>query len=383
MSNPQQGRFLRYAPQTGARFSNRSELWNRLHLDLPLLATLLVTTALGLLELYSASGRDLDLTLKQMASYGLGFSAMIVLAQVPPRSYAAISPWFYGIALTLLLMVAVAGETRLGAKRWLRIPGVTSLQPSEFMKLAMPMMMAWFLGARVLPPRLRVIGLALMLIGPPVALIAKQPDLGTGILVASSGLFVLFLSGLSWWVLGAFVALVAAMAPVAWHFMHDYQRQRILTLINPESDPLGNGWNIIQSKTAIGSGGVFGKGWLEGSQSHLDFLPEGHTDFIIAAYSEEFGLIGVAILLTLYLVILGRSFYIAGQATDSYSRLLAGAITLSFFVYVFVNAGMVSGILPVVGVPLPFVSYGGTAVITLLSGFGMLMSIHTHRKLIG
>jgi rod shape determining protein RodA len=245
------------------------------------------------------------------------------------------------------------------------------------------MMLAWFLGARVLPPRLRVVALALLLILPPVGMIAKQPDLGTAILVASSGLFVLFLSGLPWWLMGMFVAAVGSLAPVAWHFMHDYQRQRILTLIDPESDPLGNGWNIIQSKTAIGSGGVFGKGWLNGSQSHLDFLPEGHTDFIIAAYSEEFGLIGVAILLILYTVIIGRSFYIAAGATDSYSRLLAGAITLSFFVYVFVNAGMVSGILPVVGVPLPFVSYGGTAIITLLSGFGVLMSIHTHRKLIG
>lgn len=377
-----QSRFLRHAPNTGAAFGNRRDLWTLLHLDAPLFAALLVTAALGLLEVYSASGQDMALTLKQLASFGLGFATMVAMAQVPPRTYAAISPWFYGIAMALLMAVVVHGETRLGAKRWLKIPGVTSLQPSEFMKLAMPMMIAWYLSTKVLPPSLRVIGTVLALIGPPVILIARQPDLGTGILVASSGLFVLFLGGLPWWLMGLFAALVAALAPVAWHFMHDYQRQRILTLLNPESDPLGNGWNIIQSKTAIGSGGWFGKGWLLGSQSHLDFLPEGHTDFIIAAYSEEFGLIGVMILLTLYLFILGRSFYLASQATDSYSRLLAGALTLAFFVYVFVNAGMVAGILPVVGVPLPFVSYGGTAVITLLAGFGILMSIHAHRKLI-
>jgi rod shape determining protein RodA len=245
------------------------------------------------------------------------------------------------------------------------------------------MMLAWFLGGRVLPPSFGVIVLTLLLIAVPAALIAKQPDLGTAILVSSSGLFVLFLSGLPWWMLTVFVAGVAALAPVAWHFLHDYQRQRILTLIDPESDPLGNGWNITQSKTAIGSGGVLGKGWLHGSQSHLEFLPEGHTDFIIAAYSEEFGLIGVTVLLSLYLFLIGRCLYIAMNAQDSYTRLLAGAITLAFFTYVMVNAGMVSGILPVVGVPLPFVSYGGTAIITLMSGFGILMSIQTHKKLIG
>jgi rod shape determining protein RodA len=308
---------------------------------------------------------------------------MFVLAQIPPRTYQAISPWFYVGGVGLLFAVAVFGEVRLGAQRWLDLPGIGSVQPSEFMKLAMPMMVAWFLAARVLPPSFGVVVVTLLLIGIPWALIAEQPDLGTSILVAGAGFFVLFMAGLPWWMIGTAVGLFAALAPVGWSFLHDYQRQRILTLFDPESDPLGTGWNILQSKTAIGSGGIIGKGWLNGTQSHLEFLPEGHTDFIIAAYSEEFGLIGVFVLLVLYLVILGRGLFIASTAQDTYSRLLAGAITLSFFVYVFVNMGMVSGILPVVGVPLPFISYGGTAIITLLSGMGILMSIQTHKKLIG
>ena len=248
------------------------------------------------------------------------------------------------------------------------------------MKLAMPMMMAWYLSGRLLPPSLKAVAVSLLLIAFPAFLIARQPDLGTAILVAASGFFVLFLAGLPWWLISVGIIAAAAAAPFAWHTLHSYQRQRILTLFNPEADPLGTGWNIIQSKTAIGSGGLFGKGWLKGSQAHLEFLPEGHTDFVIAAYSEEFGLFGILLLLTLYSLILLRCLYIAGTATDSYSRLLAGAITLSCFVYVFVNAGMVSGILPVVGVPLPFISYGGTAILTLMTGFGMLMSIHTHKK---
>jgi rod shape determining protein RodA len=378
-----QDRFLRHMPRDGTQFKRKFDPWRLLHIDPLLLVVLLLTAALGLFELYSASGRHWDMTLKQIMSFGIGFTAMFVLAQIPPRTYQSISPWFFAFGLLMLLAVAVVGDVRMGAQRWLSVPGVGSVQPSEFMKLAMPMMLAWFLAGRVLPPSFVVVLASLAMIGVPAALIAKQPDLGTAILVSASGLFVLFLSGLPWWMIGSFVALVGALAPVAWGFMHDYQRQRILTLIDPESDPLGNGWNIIQSKTAIGSGGIIGKGWLHGSQSHLEFLPEGHTDFIIAAYSEEFGLIGVFILLTLYLVLIGRGLFIASTAQDSYSRLLAGAITLSFFVYVLVNAGMVSGILPVVGVPLPFVSYGGTAIITLMSGFGVLMSIQTHKKLIG
>lgn len=378
-----QDRFLRHMPRDGTQFKRRFDPWRLLHLDPILLCALLLTCLIGLFELYSASGRHWDMTLKQIMSFGIGLTIMFTLAQIPPRTYQAVSPWFYAGGVLLLLAVAVVGDVRMGAQRWLSVPGIGSVQPSEFMKLAMPMMLAWFLAARFLPPSFIAVLVSLLLIALPAALIAEQPDLGTAILVSASGLFVLFLAGLPWWMIGSFVALVGAMAPIAWNFLHDYQRQRILTLFDPSSDPLGTGWNIIQSKTAIGSGGIIGKGWLNGSQSHLEFLPEGHTDFIIAAYSEEFGLIGVFILLCLYLVIIGRGLFIATTAQDTYSRLLAGAITLSFFVYVLVNVGMVSGLLPVVGVPLPFVSYGGTAIITLMSGFGILMSIQTHKKLIG
>lgn len=378
-----QNRYLRRLPSDGTGFKRRFDLWKVLHIDPFLLLLLLITCSLGLFELYSASSQNFALTLKQLSSFGIGLVTLFVLAQVPPRTYQTLSPWFFAFGVLLLLAVAVVGETRMGAQRWLRIPGIASVQPSEFMKLAMPMMVAWFLAGRVLPPSIKVVGLSLLLILIPAALIAEQPDLGTAILVASSGLFVLFLAGLPWWLISSFVAGVAALIPIAWNFLHDYQRRRVLTLFDPESDPLGNGWNIIQSKTAIGSGGLTGKGWLHGSQSRLEFLPEGHTDFIIAAYSEEFGLLGVLILLLLYALIIARGFYIATTAQDSYSRLLAGAITLSFCIYVFVNAGMVSGILPVVGVPLPFVSYGGTAIITLMSGLGILMSIHTHKKMLG
>ncbi len=378
-----QDKFLRHMPRDGTGFKRRFDPWQLLHLDPVLLLLLLLTCMLGLFELYSASGRHLDMTLKQLMSFGIGLTAMFVLAQIPPRTYQSLSPWFYAGGVGLLIAVVIFGEVRMGAQRWISIPGFASVQPSEFMKLGMPMMLAWFLAGRVLPPSFPVVMLSLVLIGIPAGLIAEQPDLGTAILVATSGLFVLFLSGLPWWMIFSFMAVVGSLIPVAWNFLHDYQRQRVLTLFDPESDPLGAGWNIIQSKTAIGSGGVFGKGWLHGSQSHLEFLPEGHTDFIIAAYSEEFGLIGVAVLLTLYILTIARGLYIATTAQDSYSRLLAGAITLSFFVYVTVNAGMVSGMLPVVGVPLPFISYGGTAIITLMSGFGILMSIQTHKKLIG
>lgn len=370
-------------PRDGTGFKRRLDLWKFLHLDPVILLLLLAVAVIGLFEVYSASGHHLDMTLKQLMSFGIGFVALFILAQIPPRTYQTLSPWFYVTGTLLLVAVAIFGETRMGAQRWLSIPGIASVQPSEFMKLALPMMLAWFLAGRLLPPSFPVVMTSLVLLGIPAALIAEQPDLGTAILVATSGLFVLFLSGLPWWMIFTFGATVGALIPIAWNFLHDYQRQRVMTLFDPESDPLGAGWNIIQSKTAIGSGGMFGKGWLHGSQSHLEFLPEGHTDFIIAAYSEEFGLVGVIVLFTLYILLIARGLYIATNAQDSYTRLLAGAITLSFFIYVAVNAGMVSGVLPVVGVPLPFVSYGGTAIITLMSGFGVLMSIHTHKKMIG
>ena len=373
--------FLRRNPNTTPTKKSYAP-WFKWHIDLPLMTLLILINLVGLLQLYSASGSDLGLVIKQASSFMIGVLAMLFIAQIPPRIYKAMSPWLYLGIVILLVMVALFGTVAMGARRWLTIPHVTRFQPSEFMKLAMPMMMAWFLANTTLPPKFKHVVLALVIILIPTLLIARQPDLGTALLVTSSGFFGLFLAGLPWWFLGLSVLSAAAIAPVAWHFLHDYQQQRILTLINPEADPLGTGWNIIQSKTAIGSGGLGGKGWLNGTQAHLDFLPEGHTDFIIATYSEEFGLMGIIALLTLYSLILIRCLYIATTATDSYSRLLAGAISLSFFVYVFVNAGMVSGILPVVGVPLPFISYGGTAMLTLLSGFGILMSIHTHKKLL-
>ena len=381
--NTPQHRYARTTSNTGADFQRRVDIWGLLRLDPTLTSLLIAASLLGLIALYSASGADLTMTLKQGSSFVLGFGVMLVFARITPNSYAYISPWLYGFSGILLIAVVFIGEVRMGAQRWIDIPGVTSVQPSEFLKLAMPMMIAWYLSNRPIPIRFRDLLICIVMILVPVGLIAEQPDLGTSILVFMSGFFVLFFAGLSWRLIGGMAALAAAAAPVAWTFLHDYQRRRVITLFDPESDPLGNGWNIIQSKTAIGSGGLSGKGWLDGTQSHLHFLPEGHTDFIIAAFSEEFGFIGVIVLLTLYLAILIRAIQIATNAQTSYGRLLAGAITMSFFVYVFVNAGMVSGILPVVGVPLPFISYGGTAIITLMSGFGVLMSIQAHRKLMG
>lgn len=381
MNNQQ--RYARNAPNTGADFQRKTDTWSVLRLDPTLTSLLIAAAILGLIALYSASGADAAMTFKQGTSFALGFVVMLVFARITPSSYAYISPWFYGAGVIMLVAVAVFGEIRMGAQRWLTIPGITSVQPSEFLKLAMPMMTAWYLSSRPMPLRFRDLCVCIVMILTPVALVAEQPDLGTSILVFMSGFFVLFFAGLSWRLMGSMLVIACAIAPIAWNFLHDYQRRRVLTLFDPESDPLGNGWNIIQSKTAIGSGGLVGKGWLDGTQSHLHFLPEGHTDFIIAAYSEEFGFIGVMILITLYLAILTRAIQIASNAQTSYGRLLAGAITMSFFVYVFVNVGMVSGILPVVGVPLPFISYGGTAIITLMSGFGVLMSIQAHRKLMG
>ena len=300
-----------------------------------------------------------------------------------PIVYKRWSPWLFALGLIALICVLFFGVGAKGAQRWLQIPGLPRFQPSEFMKLIVPMMVAWYLSSRYLPPSFKVVCITLILIFTPVILVIKQPDLGTSLLIASSGIFVLMLAGLSWRLIASFAALIAAFAPVLWLFiMHDYQRQRVLTFLNPENDPLGSGWNIIQSKTAIGSGGVWGKGWLNGTQSQLDFLPESHTDFIIAVCAEEFGFMGVFGLLSVYLLIVFRGLFIAVKAQDSYSRLLAGGLVLTFFIYIFVNIGMVSGILPVVGVPLPLVSYGGTSAVTLMAAFGVLMSVHTHRKML-
>jgi rod shape determining protein RodA len=380
MSDQYQYRFLRYAPRDGSTMQMQPSRLERLHIDPWLMVLLLLAAGFGLIILYSASAQDMSMVIRQAVSFAVAFGVMIFLAQIPPKMYQAFSPWFYAGGIMLLVAVKLFGEVRMGAQRWLDIPGFGSVQPSEFMKLGMPMMAAWFLSRKVLPPSIPVIIGTLMLIGMPVLLVAEQPDLGTSLLVMASGLFVLFLAGLPWWLIGLFVGAVAAFIPIAWQFLlHGYQKQRVLTLFNPEADALGTGWNIIQSKTAIGSGGWLGKGYLNGTQSHLHFLPEGHTDFIIAAFSEEFGLFGLTLLILLYGLILLRAMQIAFQTSDGFSRLLAGAIAMSFFVYVFVNAGMVGGVLPVVGVPLPFISYGGTALITLMGGFGLLMSIRTHR----
>jgi rod shape determining protein RodA len=286
----------------------------------------------------------------------------------------------YAGGVALLVAVLVIGVRAKGSQRWLDFPGLPRFQPSELMKIGVPMMIAWYFQDRTLPPRFKDICVTLLIIAIPAALIIRQPDLGTGILVAGAGFAVLVLAGLQWrWILFA-LAGVAAAAPGLWYFLQDYQRQRILTLFDPESDPLGAGWNIIQSTTAIGSGGIWGKGLFQGTQSHLEFLPESQTDFIIAVVGEELGLIGVLTLLTLYLFVIARGLYISSQAPSTFGRLLTGALTLTFFVYVFVNIGMVSGLLPVVGVPLPLVSYGGTSAITLMTGFGIIMSVRTHRS---
>jgi rod shape determining protein RodA len=307
---------------------------------------------------------------------------MVVLAQVPDHFLRMLSPAAWVLGLVLLAVVAVVGDIGKGAQRWLDL-GVIRFQPSEIMKLAVPMMCAWYLHQRPLPPSPRDIVVVLLVIALPVGLIAEQPDLGTALLVAAAGIIVLVLAGLSWrYVVGGAVVLGAAV-PVIWHFMHDYQRQRVITLLDPESDALGAGYHIIQSQIAIGSGGVFGKGWMNGSQAQLEFLPERSTDFIFAVIGEELGLLGLVALLAAYLFIVGRGIYMSLQCRDAYARLLAGSISLTFFVYAFVNAGMVMGLLPVVGVPLPLVSYGGTSFVTLMAGFGILMSLHSSRKLVG
>ena len=348
-----------------------------MHLDPPLLLGVLVLSAFGLVALYSAGGRDTDLVIRQAVRLAIGFGFMCVAAQIPPRRFFHWAPLLYLAGVLLLCAVFVLGEAAQGAQRWLRV-GPIRFQPSELVKLTVPMMVAWHLSRGELPPRLWQIALGGCLTLAPVALVMQQPDLGTSLLIVASGAFVLFLAGTGWRYIVALVTLAAASVPVLWHFMHDYQRQRVLTLLDPQQDPLGAGYHIIQSTIAIGSGGLYGKGWFNGTQSQLDFLPERSTDFVFAVIAEEFGLLGILVLLSTYLFIVYRGLYIAAQAQSTFGKLLAGALVLTFFVYVFVNIGMVSGILPVVGLPLPLVSYGGTSMVTLMAGFGIVMSIHTH-----
>ncbi len=350
----------------------------RPELDGYLLAAIAMVIAIGLAVLFSASDGHTGTVVRQAIRLGVGLGVMLVFSQISPQQFRLYTPYVYAVSVGLLILVAFLGEGR-GAQRWLDL-GIVRFQPSELLKLTVPMMLAWYLHRRILPPNFWHTLACLALIALPAGLIYKQPDLGTALLVGMSGAFVLFLAGIPWRVLLGLGGLAAALSPVLWHFMHPYQRGRVMTFLNPESDPLGEGWNIIQSKIAVGSGGVFGKGYQHGTQSHLEFLPESSTDFIMAVFAEEFGLLGVIMLMAIYFFIIARCLLIATNAKDSYARLLAGSLGLTFFVYVTVNAGMISGLLPVVGVPLPLVSYGGTSVVSLLAAFGIIMSVHSHRK---
>lgn len=351
-----------------------------LHLDGPLLIALVFLSALGLVVIFSASGENWDVMLKQGARLGVSVVAMLILAQVSPETFRRLSPHLFVIGLIALLGVLVIGVSAKGAQRWLDL-GVVRFQPSELMKLAVPMAVAWLLTRGRMPPSFSMVMAALMVTLIPAGLVVIQPDLGTAIMLIVSGMIVVFLAGIRWRHIMMLLAALAALAPFLWSRLDGYQQQRILTLFDPFADPLGSGYQAIQAQIAIGSAGIWGKGWLEGSQSHLEFIPERSTDFIFAVFAEEFGLIGVLMLVLLYLFIVGRCLVMAYHTRDTYSRLLIGALALTFFFYLFVNLGMVSGILPIVGVPLPLISYGGTSMLTLMAGFGMIMGMHARRRL--
>jgi rod shape determining protein RodA len=353
-----------------------------LKLDGALLIGLALVAVYGLVVLYSASGQSLPIIIRAGAHLGMGAVAMLLLAQVNPNFLRRSSPWLYLLGVVLLLVVDGIGYIGKGAQRWLDL-GVLRFQPSEVMKLAVPMMCAWFLHDRALPPTVSSLAILATLIFVPVGLVALQPDLGTAALIAIAGSLVIVMAGLKVRIMAGLAALGAVAGWFGWAFMHDYQKKRVLTFFDPNTDRLGAGYHIIQSQIAIGSGGVFGKGWMHGTQAQLQFLPERSTDFIFAVIGEEFGLLGLALLLLLYAFVVARALYLAMQTQDTFARLLGGSLALTFFVYVFINAGMVSGLLPVVGVPLPLVSYGGSSMVTLLAGFGILMSLYSHRKLMG
>ncbi|HEV7817119.1 MAG TPA: rod shape-determining protein RodA [Janthinobacterium sp.] len=364
---------------------NQNSWWSRVRpyvmvFDAPLVLILIALLFTGLVTLESAGMGIPGKVGDQLRNIVMSFLVMWAVANIRPQLMMRIAVPVYAMAVLLLLAVALAGTVKLGARRWLHV-GI-DIQPSEFMKIAMPLMLAWFFQQRAGALHWHSFLIAAVLLAIPVGLIAKQPDLGTALLVMAAGFYVIFLAGLSWKTLVALVVAVGASLPVLWSVMHDYQRQRVMMLIDPSSDPLGKGFHIIQSTIAVGSGGISGKGWKHGTQAHLEFIPERTTDFIFAVYSEEFGLIGNLVLMFLYLLLIGRGLMIAANAPNLFTRLLAGAITMIFFTYAFVNMGMVSGILPVVGVPLPFMSYGGTALLTLGLGSGILMSIQRHRKLV-
>ena len=361
---------------------NPSEgLQQRLHIDFPLFLAFLAIFIISLTAIYSASDSNIDVVINQGIKILISISAMLVVAQFSPLSYARIGPWLYFLCLILLILVLVIGETRNGATRWLNI-GITSFQPSELMKIAMPLMIARYIAKGALPPDVSSVALSITIVLIPSYLIMQEPDLGTSILIAFSGLVVIFLSGLKKRYLAIAFTLFLAYLPFMWSSIHPFQKKRVLSFLNPESDPLGSGYHLIQSKIAIGSGGLFGKGWLNSTQGQLDFLPERTTDFIFAILAEEFGFLGVSLLIGIYLFIIGRGIMIAINAQDLFSRLLASSISLTFFVYVFVNIAMTIGLLPVVGVPLPLISSGGTSMVTIMIGLGMLISVQTHRRLV-
>ncbi|MDO9012977.1 MAG: rod shape-determining protein RodA [Gallionella sp.] len=361
----------------------RRQLWQGFieHLDMPLLLGLGLLMSASLLTLYSAGNHDFERVLAQGANILVAMCCLWVVANLPLHYLMRTAVPIYVLGMVLLIGVALFGDISHGARRWLNL-GVATIQPSELMKIGVPLMMAWYFERHEASLTMKNYIVATLLLLMPVALIARQPDLGTSLLISASGFYVLFLAGLSWRVIGGFALASIASAPVMWNLLHEYQRHRILMLFDPSQDALGKGYHTIQSMIAVGSGGLFGKGYLNGTQSHLDFLPERTTDFIFAVYSEEFGLIGNFILLAMYFFVIARGFVITANASTYFTRLMAGSITLTFATYAFVNMGMVSGILPVVGVPLPLVSYGGTSMLTLLLGFGMLMSIQTHKKLV-
>jgi rod shape determining protein RodA len=354
-----------------------------LGLDGPLTGVLALIVCFGILVVYSASGQNIKMVEHHLANIAIAVTAMLALARLATPQYLRLfAPIAYVIGVLLLVVVAVTGHIGKGAQRWLDV-GFMRFQPSEIMKLAVPMMCAWYMHERPLPPTFKDLLVMGIMIAIPTAMIVMQPDLGTALLIAASGLIVMLLAGLQIMIILISIPVLGVAAWAGWHHIHEYQRQRILTFLSPENDPLGSGYHIIQSQIAIGHGGTFGRGYMMGSQAQLDFLPERSTDFIFAVIGEEFGLLPCLVLLVLYGLVIGRALYLANQGQDTFARLTGGAIALSFFVYVFINSGMVSGILPVVGVPLPLISYGGTSMVTLLAGFGILMSLHSHRKLIG
>nr|VFK47113.1 MAG: cell elongation-specific peptidoglycan biosynthesis regulator RodA [Candidatus Kentron sp. TC] len=361
--------------------NNKLAFSQRLHLDIPLLLGLMLLSIIGLIVLYSASGQDLQLIIRQSIRLSVAFGIMLIMAQITPHLFFYWTPWLYVLGIVLLLAVLTAGDVGGGAQRWLQL-GVVRFQPSEMLKILVPMMISRYFVNKTLPPKIIHIAGAALLALIPAILVAWEPDLGTAFFILCAGGFVVFLAGIGWKSVLSIGALTTICAPLLWFFMHDYQRKRVLTFLNPEQDPFGSGYHIIQSKIAIGSGGLFGKGWLNGTQSQLNFLPERSTDFIFAVFSEEFGLLGIMVLLTLYLFVIFRGLYLALNTQELFGRLLGGSLILTFFVYVFVNIGMVSGLLPVVGAPLPLLSYGGTSLVTLLAAFGILMSMHAHRRLL-